>query len=84
MCRFEPVDRPFRFETIGFWPETLERWHSEGLPDDVEVFLRDLREEIRASFRESVESCRAAPADEEGRPGSRTQRHQSVSSPSKS
>jgi hypothetical protein len=33
-CRFEPVDRPFRFETIGFWPETIERWHKEGLPED--------------------------------------------------
>ncbi len=32
-CRFEPVDRPFRFETIGFWPETIERWHGEGLPE---------------------------------------------------
>ena len=32
---FEPVDRPFRLETLGFWPETLERWHGEGLPADV-------------------------------------------------
>lgn len=36
-CRFEPVDRPFRFETIGFWPETIQRWHREGLPEEVEV-----------------------------------------------
>jgi hypothetical protein len=47
--RFEPVDRAFRFETIGFWPETIERWHDEGLPEDVEVlsayfhFEMDLR-----------------------------------------
>jgi len=32
---FEPLDRPFRLETLGFWPETLERWHGEGLPEDV-------------------------------------------------
>jgi len=32
---FEPLDRPFRLETIGFWPETLERWRGEGLPADV-------------------------------------------------
>ena len=36
-CKFEPVDRPFRFETIGFWPETIDRWHGEGLPEEVEV-----------------------------------------------
>ncbi|GAB4343997.1 MAG: hypothetical protein Kow0099_23000 [Candidatus Abyssubacteria bacterium] len=35
-CRFEPVDRPFRFETIGFWPETIERWRGEGLPEEVD------------------------------------------------
>ena len=32
-AKFEPVDRPFRFETLGFWPETIERWHKEGLPE---------------------------------------------------
>jgi uroporphyrinogen decarboxylase len=37
VCRFEPADRAFRFETIGFWPETIERWHAEGLPEEVEV-----------------------------------------------
>lgn len=31
-CRFEPLDHPFRFETMGFWDETIERWHGEGLP----------------------------------------------------
>ncbi|MBU1672290.1 MAG: hypothetical protein KKF41_11010 [Actinobacteria bacterium] len=40
---FEPTDRPVRTETIGFWPETLERWHSEGLPpeinEDVSAYL---------------------------------------------
>ncbi|RJP66773.1 MAG: hypothetical protein C4532_15600 [Candidatus Abyssobacteria bacterium SURF_17] len=35
-CRFEPVDRPFRWETIGFWPETIARWHGEGLPEDID------------------------------------------------
>ncbi len=30
--RFDEVDRPWRFETLGYWPETIERWHNEGLP----------------------------------------------------
>ena len=33
--RFEPVDTPFRCETLGFWGETIERWRTEGLPNDV-------------------------------------------------
>jgi hypothetical protein len=28
---FQPVDRPFRFESLGMWPETLDRWYQEGL-----------------------------------------------------
>ena len=28
---FEPTDRPFRWETLGMWPETLDRWYTEGL-----------------------------------------------------
>ena len=32
---FEPVDRPFRWETLGFWDETLDRWHGEGLPAEI-------------------------------------------------
>jgi uroporphyrinogen decarboxylase len=32
---FEPLDRPFRMETIGFWHETLARWHGEGLPPGI-------------------------------------------------
>lgn len=38
---FEPLDRPVRFETIGYWTETLARWHQEGLPETV-------REEVGA------------------------------------
>jgi len=38
-CRFEPVDRPFRWETIGFWPETIARWKAEGLPQDADEYL---------------------------------------------
>jgi uroporphyrinogen decarboxylase len=29
--RFQPIDRPFRWESLGMWPETLDRWYSEGL-----------------------------------------------------
>lgn len=32
---FEPLDRPLRWETIGFWNETLSRWHNEGLSPDI-------------------------------------------------
>lgn len=38
-ARFEPIDRPFRWETIGFWPETIRRWHAEGLPREIDGFL---------------------------------------------
>jgi uroporphyrinogen decarboxylase len=34
---FEPVDRPVRFETIGYWKETFARWHREGLPGSIAV-----------------------------------------------
>jgi hypothetical protein len=36
--RFEPVDRIPLME-MGVWPETLERWHHEGLP----AWVRELR-----------------------------------------
>ena len=32
---FQPVDRPFRWETLGMWPETLDRWFAEGLDPDL-------------------------------------------------
>lgn len=32
---FEPVDRVWRHECMGFWNETLTRWHGEGLPAEV-------------------------------------------------
>jgi hypothetical protein len=34
--RFERVDRPLRWETLGFWGETTERWRGEGLPEGVD------------------------------------------------
>ena len=39
---FEPVDRPFRMETIGYWSETIERWRGEGLPPEVDNELAAL------------------------------------------
>lgn len=30
--KFQEVDRPFFFPTIGFWKETIQRWRDEGLP----------------------------------------------------
>jgi hypothetical protein len=29
--KFQPVDRPFRWETLGMWPETLDCWYEQGL-----------------------------------------------------
>lgn len=29
---FEKTDRPPYYETLGFWPQTIKRWESEGLP----------------------------------------------------
>ena len=43
---FERVDRPVRWETLGFWGQTVERWRKEGLPEDVapdEYFEMDPR-----------------------------------------
>jgi uroporphyrinogen decarboxylase len=34
-CGFERPDRPIRRETIGYFAETLTRWHTEGLPETV-------------------------------------------------
>jgi uroporphyrinogen decarboxylase len=39
---FEPVDRPFRMETIGYWKETVQRWQGEGLPPEVDNELAAL------------------------------------------
>lgn len=36
---FEPPDRPFRWETLGFWGETLDRWHCEGLPPEINEIM---------------------------------------------
>ena len=33
---FAPVDRGFSFE-IGMWGQTVERWHQEGLPEDIHL-----------------------------------------------
>lgn len=43
--RFEPVDRPPLME-MGLWPETLDRWHGEGLPKWV-TELRHLEDYLR-------------------------------------
>lgn len=32
---FEPLDRYFRWEGMGFWDETMSRWHNEGLSKDI-------------------------------------------------
>jgi len=34
-CTFEKPDRPIYFDALGFWDETIARWHTEGLPETV-------------------------------------------------
>ena len=38
-AEFEPLDRPFMWETLGFWNETLDRWHGEGLPSEIDEII---------------------------------------------
>jgi hypothetical protein len=38
---FQPIDRPFRWETLGMWPETLQRWYAEGLEPSLHDPLSD-------------------------------------------
>lgn len=35
VCNFEQVDHPPRWDCLGFWSSTVERWRREGLPQDV-------------------------------------------------
>ncbi len=34
---FKEVDRPFRWETPGFWEKTILNWREEGLPDTYDL-----------------------------------------------
>ena len=47
VCNFEQVDHPPRWDCLGFWSSTVERWWNEGLPQDMrpeEYFGMDPRE----------------------------------------
>ena len=33
---FKPVDRIFNME-FGWWTDTLEKWHDEGLPSEIDT-----------------------------------------------
>ncbi|MCX6984122.1 MAG: hypothetical protein NT118_05125 [Lentisphaerae bacterium] len=35
VMNFEKPDRLPFWEFMGFWPETIDRWHNEGLPENV-------------------------------------------------
>lgn len=35
VSKFEQVDHPPRWDSLGFWSSTVERWWEEGLPRDV-------------------------------------------------
>jgi uroporphyrinogen decarboxylase len=70
--RFRPVDRPFRWETLGMWPETLDRWYAQGLDpslkaarlDDKGAMARDeyLRVLVRGFGMDRFEDLRHAVA----------------------
>ena len=45
--RFQPVDRPFRWETLGMWPETLDKWYGQEL----DPALRDPQPEDLGAMR---------------------------------
>lgn len=47
---FRPIDRPFHWEALGMWPETLERWFGEGL----DPRLKDAQAEDRGAMRGDV------------------------------
>ena len=36
---FKPVDRIYNME-FGWWKDTLERWHNEGLPSDIDSIVK--------------------------------------------
>jgi hypothetical protein len=69
---FEPIDRPFQWETLGMWPETLDRWFTEGLdqslknpaPGDRGAMLADvyLRVLVREFGLDRVDYLRDAVA----------------------
>ena len=51
-ARFEPVDRAFRWEMHPF-PETLKRWHAEGMPEDAhlsQIVGYDFFEQVRINL----------------------------------
>lgn len=68
--QFKPIDRPFRWETLGMWPETLDRWFGEGLdpgllqpqPEDFGALHSDLylRVLVRAFGLDRVDYLRDA------------------------
>jgi len=35
VLRYEPVDRLPVFEWAPWWDQTIERWHREGLPENL-------------------------------------------------
>jgi len=51
IMQFKDADRIPYWENLGFWPETLDRWRSEGLPEGI-----DLKEYYGILYRGSQEA----------------------------
>ena len=52
--RFQPIDRPFRWETLGMWPETLDLWFSQGLDAGLKQPQPDERGAMRGDVYQRV------------------------------
>lgn len=52
--RFQPIDRPFRWETLGMWPETLDLWYAAGLDPSLRRAQPADREAMAADEYERV------------------------------
>jgi len=65
VCNFEQVDHPPRWDCLGFWSATVERWWNEGLPRGVppeQYFEMDRRENVPVNSGST--SCGYSPAFE--------------------
>jgi len=53
ICNFEMADRPVRWETLGFWQQTIDRWHNEGTLSE-NIRLDELRDYFKIEPRPCV------------------------------
>ena len=72
VMNYEKPDRLPLMEFMGFWPETLERWHQEGLPQKAAPAASYIGSERRETGKEEVvdlreffgfDRCESLPVD---------------------